>query len=525
MYKSVVHIVKIASIILLLVCHVVVAISQQPFHMTIGNNLLYDATLTPNLRLGFRLADHWSMGLTAGYRPWPTDDDTNTKWRHLLLSPDVRYWFDGVNTGHFVGGNLIYAHYNMSNVPSPFFRDDKNVRRQGDLGAVGAFYGYSWNLGRYWNIEAVIGAAVGYTKYGRYECEHCGRKLSTEKKVFAVPQAALNIVYNIPGRPKPAPVVEEPIILPPPPEEPFHPVLHPVPDFTGRAGQLQKDNPVLAHISQYKPYDRTRILRRDKAALYVRFPLAKSELRTDFRDNREVMERIVDITRQIMADTASSVKMLQIIGLASIEGPIAGNEQLATDRALALQHYIQQQLQIPDSLFKTVGGGEAWAEFRDQLEELVASQSPQAEELQQALDIIGQVDNMNECERRLKRMNKGRTWKYIKENILSNQRNSGYIRIYYDYVPDTAAATINEASELLTTDCSDCHHEALRLLLTVRHDERAQNALGLAYWLCGQQDEALNCFRRAAAQGNADAQENLRQLEKRTKQRENNSIN
>ena len=505
MYKSVVHIIKIASIILLLVCHVVVAKSQQPFHMTIGNNLLYDATLTPNLRLGFRLADHWSMGLTAGYRPWPTDDDAYTKWRHLLLSPDVRYWFNGVNTGHFVGGNLIYAHFNMSNVPSPFFRDDKNVRRQGDLGAVGAFYGYSWNLGRYWNIEAVIGAAVGYTKYGRYECEHCGRKLSTEKKVFAVPQAALNIVYNIPGRPKPVPVVE-PIILPPPPEEPFHPVLHPVPDFTGRAGQLQKDNPVLAHISQYKPYDRTRILRRDKAALYVRFPLAKSELRTDFRDNREVLDRIIDITRQIMADTASSVKILQIIGLASIEGPIAGNEKLATNRALALQHYIQEQLQIPDSLFNTVGGGEAWAEFRD-------------------LDIIGQEDDMNECERKLKRMNKGRTWKFIKENILSNQRNSGYIRIYYDYVPDTAAATINEASELLTTDCSDCHHEALRLLLTVRHDERAQNALGLAYWLCGQQDEALDCFRRAAAQGNADAQENLRQLEKRTKQRENNSIN
>ena len=203
----------------------------------------------------------------------------------------------------------------------------------------------------------------------------------------------------------------------------------------------------MAHISLYKPYDRTRILRRDKAALFVRFPLAKSELHTDFRDNREVLDRIIDITRQIMADTASSVKILQIIGLASIEGPIAGNEKLATNRALALQHYIQEQLQIPDSLFNTVGGGEAWAEFRDQLEEMVASQSPQAAELQQAMDIIDQENDLNVRERLLKRMNKGRTWKFIKENILSNQRNSGYIRIYYDYVPDTAAATINEASE------------------------------------------------------------------------------
>ena len=58
------------------------------------------------------------------------------------------------------------------------------------------------------------------------------------------------------------------------------------------------------------------------------------------------------------------------------------------------------------------------------------------------------------------------------------------------------------------------HREALRLLLTVRDDERALNALGVAYWLCGQQQEAIECFRRAAANGNVDAEENLRQLEK-----------
>ena len=80
-------------------------------------------------------------------------------------------------------------------------------------------------------------------------------------------------------------------------------------------------------------------------------------------------------------------------------------------------------------------------------------------------------------------------------------------------VLDKAAATINEASELLSTDCIDCHREALRLLQTVRNDERAQNALGTALWLCGQKDEALKCFRRAAANGNADALNNLQQLE------------
>ena len=489
--------------------------------VTVSNNLLYDATLTPNLRVGVRLSPRWSLGLTGGYRPWPTSDEQSTKWKHLLVSPDLRYWVDSVNVHHFFGINPIYAHYNISGIKLPFnlYQLDKESRYQGDVGGLGVFYGYSWPLGRHWNIEALIGGIVGYTKYDHYACGHWGKILGNAKKVMVLPQAAVNVVYNIPGR-KRLVAEPEPVVVPTKPvvdtvvthkveAKPFIPVVTPVPDFTGRAGQLQKDNPVLAHISQYKPYDRTRILRKEKGALYVHFDLGKSVLRADFRENKPTLDRIVDITRQILADTTSSVKKIQIIGLASIEGSIASNERLAQNRALALQHYLQQQVSVPDSMFDTVGGGEAWAEFRDQLNDIVADNA----QLKDAIDIIDSESDLNVRERKLRQLNKGRTWSYLKEHILKDQRNSGYLRIYYDYVPDKAAAIINEASELLSTDCGDCHREALRLLQSVRQDERAQNALGTALWLCGQKDEALKCFRRAAANGNADAKENLRQLE------------
>jgi outer membrane protein OmpA-like peptidoglycan-associated protein len=286
----------------------------------------------------------------------------------------------------------------------------------------------------------------------------------------------------------------------------FKPAISPVPDFTGRAGQLQKENPVLAHISAYKPYDRTRILRKEKDALYVHFVLGKSVLDNSFRENRVTLDRIVDITRQIMADSTSSVKKIQVVGLASVEGKIATNEKLAQNRALALQHYIQQQVNVPDSMFDTVGGGEAWAEFRDQLNDEVLAGNTS---LQAAIDIIDSESDLNIRERKLRQLDKGRTWQYIEQNILKDQRNSGYIRIYYDYVPDQAAATINEASQLLA---AGRYQDALSKLNTVRHDERAQNALGVALWQTGQKEEALRCFRRAAANGNADAKENLRQL-------------
>jgi len=511
------NLLTVASIILLAILKVQ-KVNAQDF--TLSNNLLYDATLTPNLRMGVRLSEQWSLGLTAGYRPWPTDDSKSKKWKHLLLAPDVRYWTDSVNVHHFFGFNLIYSHYNIAEVKFPFglWKSLRDERHQGDLAAIGAYYGYSWPLGRYWNLEAHIGAAIGYTKYDRYECGHCGKKLGDEKKVIVLPQAGVSIVYNIPGRSRKVdgsgalPVVEAPatsVVA----AQPFVPALSPVPEFKGRAGLLQQDNAVVAHISEYRPYDRTRILRREKDALFVHFDLGQSDLSTDYRENRATLDRIVEITRQIVADTTSSVKKIQLIGLASFEGNPATNERLALNRALALQRYLQQEVNVPDSLFDTVGGGEAWADFRDQLNDIVQEGTANHVGLEKVIEIIDQEQDTKVRENRIKQLDNGRTWAYIKEHILKDQRNSGYIRIYYDYVPDKAAATINEANELLTTDCSDCHREALRLLLTVRNDERAQNALGVAYWLCGQQQEAMDCFRRAAANGNANAQDNLRQLE------------
>ncbi len=497
------------SILLLFVVQWVSA--QQ---VTLSNNLLYDVWLTPNLRMGVRLSPHWSVGLTAGYRPWPTDDQTSKKWKHLLLAPDLRYWTDSVNVHHFFGVNLIYSHYNVADVKFPFglWKSVRDERRQGDLGAIGAYYGYSWPLGRYWNLEAHIGAALGYTRFHRYECGHCGTKIGTKHKIFVLPQAGVSIVFNIPGRPRKVeePVVVEPVMKSPAPvvQQPFIPALTPVPDFRGRAGQLQQDNPVVQHISTYRPYDRTRILRKEKDALFVHFDQGKSQLNANYRDNQRVMDRIVDITRQIMTDSASSVQKIQVIGLASIEGGPAVNERIAQNRALSLRKYIQQNISVPDTLFETVGGGEAWSEFRDQLNDMV----PENAQLSKAVEIIDQESDATVRERRIKQLDKGRTWAYIKEHVLKDLRNSGYIRIYYDYVPDKAAATINEASELLTTDCIDCHREALRLLQTIRTDERAQNALGVALWLNGQKDEALSVFRRAAAKGNADATKNLKQL-------------
>lgn len=484
--------------------------AQENF--AVRNNLIYDISGTPNLGVDVRVSQHWTLGLTAGYRPWPLDDKTTRKWRHLLVAPELRYWNDSTFHRSYWGMNLIYSHYNVGNVTFPFslYQTVRDHRVQGDLAAIGAFYGRSWRLNRYFRLEGELGLGVGYTWAKRYDCAHCGEYQGRENKPFLIPKLTLNVVYQ-----KAKKKVVEPPIIDIPVKTDTMPVfaLHEVEDNTGKAGVLQQDNALLEHISQYRPYDRTRVLLKDKGALFVYFPVGKSDINHDFRGNAEVLDRIVNITRQIMADTTSTVCRIQIVGMASVEGAVARNEKLAGARADALKQYIQERVQMPDSYFEVANGGEAWADFRSQIVELMdnTTNADTIRALQRAIRIIDTENDLNYREVCLRQLAGGSTYAYIKKHLLPDQRNSGYLRIYYDYVPDANAPVINRATELLQ---QKRYSEALPLLRSVQGDSRSWNALGVALWHTGDHAAAQNYFKIAAQQGNADAKQNLKALTK-----------
>lgn len=473
----------------------------------IKNNIFYDATTTPNLGVELRLSNKWTAGLNGAINPWTFSN--NRKLKHFLVSPQGRYWLCESFQGHFVGMNAAYVHYNVSDIHFPFslYKGVKDSRRQGDLVAAGGSWGYTWLVAPRWSIEVEAGADLGYAWSKAYDNAKCGTYRGPDNKFIVLPRLALNVVFHGKAEKKNCrPVIYEPVIVPDTPkvELPvFVPVVASVEDNTGKAGELQRSNPVLQHMSQYRPYDSSRILRKEKGALYVYFPLDKWTLRHDFRSNAATLDTIVSITRQIMADSTSSVRLIQIVGLASPEGPVKRNTLLAGKRAEALCEYIKANVDVGDIQFEMCNGGEAWTELRDQIAD------SDIEGREQLLDIIDTEKDPDLRERKMKRLNGGRTYRYLKENVLSDQRNSGYIRVYYDYVPDSAAAVINTASGLLRQERYD---EALKMLQTVKDDERAQNALGVALYMTGRREEALTHFRKAAEAGNEEAKRNLEQI-------------
>ena len=168
--------------------------------IALRTNLLYDATLSPNIGVDVRVDSTWTVGLLAGINAWDIDKEKNKKWRHMLFSLRARKFLnDSVFHKGYIEADVIYSHFNVGNVKFPFglYKSVRDRRLQGDLVALGGKYGYSWILARNWRIEAEAGVAVGYAWFKEYDCPHCGTFLGNGDRIFLLPQLGINVVYII----------------------------------------------------------------------------------------------------------------------------------------------------------------------------------------------------------------------------------------------------------------------------------------------------------------------------------------
>ncbi|MDE6803978.1 MAG: DUF3575 domain-containing protein, partial [Muribaculaceae bacterium] len=81
-------------------------------------NLLYDAALSPNLGVEFRVAPKWTLDVTGQLNLWKLSE--GKQWRHWAAMPEARYWFCNAFNGHFIGAHVFGGQYNIGNVNLDF---------------------------------------------------------------------------------------------------------------------------------------------------------------------------------------------------------------------------------------------------------------------------------------------------------------------------------------------------------------------------------------------------------------------
>lgn len=179
-------------------CIVYTAKAQK---LAVKTNLVSDAVYSPNLGAEIGLAPKWTLDVSGQLNAWTLSH--GRRWKHWAIQPEARLWFCDRFSGHFVGVHAHGGQYNFGgfdgavNFLGTDARKLKNTRYQGWFVGAGVAYGYAWILGQHWNLEAEIGVGYSYTRYDRFRCAGCGKRVETDKPHHYVgpTKVALNMVY------------------------------------------------------------------------------------------------------------------------------------------------------------------------------------------------------------------------------------------------------------------------------------------------------------------------------------------
>ncbi len=506
--------------------------------ISVRTNVLWDAVAEPNLGFELQTGEHWSVGVDAGLKAWPRwlawDWDTAdaTHWRNFAVVPEVRYYVNQVFRGFFAGADAVYTHYNIGNVTFPFglYPDAKDFRLQGSFWGGGLFVGYAWWPWDHWRLELEAGAAMGLAAYDRYDCPHCGTKLAEDRKVGVVPKLAVNVAWNPVGKDKhqaaaPSRMVvsgrDTITVLTPPVAFVVH--LKDVQAPVTEADHLAQDNDWVIPIEKYRPLDYLTRPGRD-SLMYINFAESSDVLKReyplkpvkDLHRNARVLDQLQKAIETIRDAETTEELLISIVGLASIDGPQELNDSLSVRRARAVANYLNEKTFVSRRCFEVIGKGEAWDWFRAQVE-------AQPEGHRKLLEILDNEPDPDKRERLIKA--DPQLYKEVKEEFLADQRNSGYIRIYYSNRPEPTTQKWNtNVMELLK---GKRYHDAIRaveadetLLSRVEEDAEATNAYGVALYFTALDNKdqdaearAIGLLQKAARMGSEAARENLKGIE------------
>lgn len=387
---------------------------------SLKNNLLYDATLTPNIGIEQKIDSLSTVQLFYGLNPWRLSD--TKRLRHWSLMPEYRRWLKEPFLGHFFGIHALGGEFNIAGIgPTASIRD---YHYEGWYVGGGLTYGYAWRLAEHWNLEAAIGLGYVHLAYDKYENEECGLLLDSRHKNYVGPtKLALNIAYLI-GKKKP-------VELPPPPV----------------VKEIYQPHYQLAYVTPQAEQEKTRQL---SGRAFLDFVVNKTDIRPTYRGNAAELAKVLQTIDVVRRDTFTTITHISIHGYASPESPYQHNAYLAQARAEAFAAYVQGLISLPKNLFTIKSTPEDWEGLiahLDSLKNPIGSMSPMGPMSPMSLEAVKAIassDDDPDSKERLLKKQYPREWRWMLDSIFPALRHSDY-EVRYTVRP----FTVEEASRII----------------------------------------------------------------------------
>ncbi len=134
----------------------------------------------------------------------------------------------------------------------------------------------------------------------------------------------------------------------------------------GRLGEYLIFTPQLVYVCPQVEEVKSRSL---EGSAYIDFPVSRTEIRPDYRNNQVELAKIQATIDSVRNDRDILITSVWLKGFASPEGSYTNNARLAKGRTAALQEYIRGQYQFEESVLKTESEPEDWAGLRRYVEQ------------------------------------------------------------------------------------------------------------------------------------------------------------
>ena len=314
----------------------------------------------------------------------------------------------------------------------------------------------------------------------------------------------------------------------------------------------------LGHFVQYIPkfifitpeYETVKS-RHVEGRAYVDFPLSKTVIYPDYRDNQREIGKILASIDTLKRDSDIEIKSLSIKGFASPEGPYDNNTRLAKGRTEALKTYVSNLYSFSDNFITTSFESENWEGLR---EYVLASGISHRQEILDIIDIENRDPDTKEW---ILKSRYPEEYKYLLANCYPALRRSDYyieytVRNYSDIAeiervfrtspgklslhelyllaskyeigsPEfeqvfDVAVTLYPEDELANTNAAGAALKAGRLdkageyLAKAGDSAHAEYFRGIYSWLSGDRDGALEHFAKAEKGGIAEASDAISKI-------------
>ncbi|WP_370860574.1 DUF3868 domain-containing protein [Parabacteroides faecis] len=207
---------------------------------------------------------------------------------------------------------------------------------------------------------------------------------------------------------------------------------------------IQLEKPIMTPFLCYQtPKMETIKARAKEGSAFLDFPVGKTTIAPDYRDNRAELAKIRETVESVRNDPYATITEVYIKGFASPEGSYKSNSYLAENRAKALSDYVKGLYHFDRATFTVDFEPEDWDGLAAHIE--TSGLADKAE----LLDIIraDQPADLDQKEWKLKTLNGGASYPAILRDIYPSLRHSDYAVKY-----TIRNFSVEEAKELIYTD-------------------------------------------------------------------------